>query len=499
MSQPATNARENPVPLCVDLDGTLIKTDLLWESLLRLLKRNPLFLLAVPFWWMRGRAFLKRQLAARVELDPATLPYNEAFLEFLREEKRQGRTLILATASDREPAARVAGHVGLFNEVLGSDGQANLRAQAKARVLAERFGERGFDYAGNSSADLPVWARAREAIVVNASDGLAKRAAQRAKVGRVFKPLQMPRERPGPVSAPASMGQEPDYFCAAAHVAPAWRTAAADGRPLGGCRLQFVRVRRVRVERPAGPGRGPAPPGKEKPSVCRRRSAAAGRAGDLSTPFSRERAGVAQAETGFAGILAVYFAATTSYSWRLKQVAILDVFVLAGLYSIRLVAGQFATGIVLSNWLLVFSMFIFLSLALARTVSGIANTPPGKQDRRQRPRLHRQRPGTRCHARAGQRIRRRTRPRALREQRPGENSVQRIRPGCCWSACFCSTGSAASGSSRTAARCRTTLWSFRAAQLGQLCRGRLDAGRALAGHVTREFGKTAPHPPWLRT
>jgi apolipoprotein N-acyltransferase len=184
-TSPATS-REDQIPLCVDLDGTLIRTDLLWESLARLLRRNPFQLLPVLFWWMRGRAFLKRQLVRRVTIDPAALPYHEPFLAFLREQKATGRKLILVTASDRDMALPVANHVGLFDEVLGSDGKTNLRGANKLKVLVEKFGERGFDYAGNSSADLAVWRGAREAIVVNASAAVLKRAAECAKSGPTF-------------------------------------------------------------------------------------------------------------------------------------------------------------------------------------------------------------------------------------------------------------------------------------------------------------------------
>jgi apolipoprotein N-acyltransferase len=177
----------NPPPLVADLDGTLIKTDLLWESLARLLRRNPFQLFPVLFWWAtRGRAFLKKKLAARVAIDPATLPFNGPFLAFLREQKRAGRKLVLATASDRAMAMPVANHVGLFDEVLGSDGRTNLRGANKLKALTEKFGERGFDYAGNSTADLAVWRGAREAIVVNASRALVKQAAQCAKLGPTF-------------------------------------------------------------------------------------------------------------------------------------------------------------------------------------------------------------------------------------------------------------------------------------------------------------------------
>lgn len=184
-TSPATS-REDQIPLCVDLDGTLIKTDLLWESLARLLRRNPFQLLSVLFWWTRGRAFLKRQLVRRVTIDPAVLPYHEPFLAFLREQKAAGRKLVLVTASDREMALPVAHYVGLFDEVLGSDGKTNLRGANKLKVLIAKFGERGFDYAGNSSADLAVWRGAREAIVVNASAAVLKRAAERTRLGPTF-------------------------------------------------------------------------------------------------------------------------------------------------------------------------------------------------------------------------------------------------------------------------------------------------------------------------
>jgi apolipoprotein N-acyltransferase len=174
------------IPLVVDLDGTLIKTDLLWEYLARLLRRNPFQIFQILFWWTRGRAFLKRQLARRVKIDPVTLPYHEKFLNFLREQKKAGRKLVLATASDLQMALPVADYVELFDEVLGSDGKTNLRGANKLKLLVEKFGEGGFDYAGNSSADFAVWRGAREAVVVNASQAVLKEAAQCAKPGATF-------------------------------------------------------------------------------------------------------------------------------------------------------------------------------------------------------------------------------------------------------------------------------------------------------------------------
>jgi phosphoserine phosphatase len=186
------------VPLCVDLDGTLLNTDMLWESLKDVARRKPWLVFAFPVWLLRGgRARLKEALAARARVEVAALPVHHGFLEFLRREKARGRRLILATASDAVIAERVAAFFGLFDEVLASDGRRNLRGDQKAAVLAGRFGERGFDYAGNSPVDLRVWARARGAVVVNGSPELAERA------GRVCAVLaQFPEEPGNPCRAP---------------------------------------------------------------------------------------------------------------------------------------------------------------------------------------------------------------------------------------------------------------------------------------------------------
>ena len=180
-------AETKNVPLAVDLDGTLIRTDLLWESLARLIRRNPFAIFPVLYWWMiQGRARLKQKLGVRVRIDPATLPYNETFLEWLRAEKKSGRQLVLATASDLKMAQPVADYVGLFDEVLASDGKSNLRGGNKVRALTKKFGERGFDYAGNASADFDVWRGSREAVVVNASPAVLREAANCTKLGPTF-------------------------------------------------------------------------------------------------------------------------------------------------------------------------------------------------------------------------------------------------------------------------------------------------------------------------
>ena len=154
---------DQPV-LVVDLDGTLIHTDMLHESALKLFRDRPLDTLRIPLWLSRGKAVLKEQLASRTHVDPKTLPYNTALLSWLKSQKSEGRRLVLCTASDRSIADGIARHVDLFDEVIASDGTLNLAGPQKAQALVARFGDRGFDYAGNSEADLatpgkPSWWR----------------------------------------------------------------------------------------------------------------------------------------------------------------------------------------------------------------------------------------------------------------------------------------------------------------------------------------------------
>jgi apolipoprotein N-acyltransferase len=174
------------VPLVVDLDGTLIRTDLMWESLASLLRRNPLALFLVLYWWSRGRARLKQELGRRVQVEVARLPFHQPFLDWLQQEKAAERRIVLATASDRLMVEPVVRHLGFFDEVLASDGKMNLRRDQKRQALVQRFGERGFDYAGNSPDDLTVWRSARTAIVVNAAPSVLRQAANCAELGPSF-------------------------------------------------------------------------------------------------------------------------------------------------------------------------------------------------------------------------------------------------------------------------------------------------------------------------
>jgi 4-hydroxybenzoate polyprenyltransferase len=365
MSSPIVTEPQPSVPLCVDLDGTLIKTDLLWESLVQLLKHQPLYSLCVPFWCLRGRAHLKAQLAARVRLDAAGLPYNEPLVEYLREQKSR-RPLVLVTASDASLAQAVANHLGFFSDVLASDGKTNLRGKNKGEKLVERFGGRGFDYAGNSTVDLPVWKQARQALVVNGTASLAARAGQCTALGRTFEPRAswwhgiVQALRPHHwvknliIFVPLLTSHRWGDLAAALNALVAFFVFSwcASGVYVLNDLLDLEADRHhpTKRQRPFAAGNLPLPLGLVLAPVLLITS------GLVAWKLSGS----------FAAVLAIYLILTTSYSWRLKQVPLVDVFCLAGLYTIRLIAGHEATEIVYSFWLLVFSMFIFLSLALVK-------------------------------------------------------------------------------------------------------------------------------------
>ena len=365
---PHQNDVQSPdqVPLAVDLDGTLIRTDMMWESLVRLLRKNPLAAICSFFVLFQGRAAFKQHVAARVKVDPANLPYHAELIAWLKVQKASGRKLVLATASDINMAKPIADHVGLFDDVMASDGKTNLRNAAKRDALTKRFGERGYDYAGNSSDDLGVWPGTREAVVVNAPESLSRRAAEVTKIGQTF--LKEPSHfksfaralRPHqwiknlilfiPVLT-AHRLQDKTTLLQASLAFVAFSLAASAVYLLNDLLdLDADRHHATKRNRPFASGDLPLQFGLVGAPLLL--LVALGISFCLSLKFAL--------------VTSLYFVISTSYSWKLKKIALLDVLFLAGLYTLRLVAGHVATGIPWSEWLLTFSMFIFLSLALMK-------------------------------------------------------------------------------------------------------------------------------------
>jgi 4-hydroxybenzoate polyprenyltransferase/phosphoserine phosphatase len=376
-SDVARDASGEP-PLVVDLDDCLIKTDLLVEAILTLIKRKPVTALRIPLWLMRGRAILKRELADHVSLEIGLLPWREELCEWLREEHRRGRRLVLASASDEKFTNEVAAHLGIFDTVIGSDGVVNLKGARKRDRLVQEFGEKGFDYVGNAKSDLAVWSSARSAIVVSRSRNLQASAARRTAVHRVIE--TRPSSRLPVVGAmrihhwlknvlvfiPLLAAQRINELdmVGAAVVAFCSFCLLASGVYIFNDLFDLKADRRH-------------PRKKYRPIP----------AGDL--PLLHAMAMVpllliaafvlaSRLPTQFLTVLGIYTILTLLYSLRLKQIVLFDVIVLATLYVIRIVAGAAAIDVSISRWLLGFSMFAFLSLALLKryteivTMRGIA-------------------------------------------------------------------------------------------------------------------------------
>jgi phosphoserine phosphatase len=183
---PESSTTDISVPLVVDMDGTLLRSDSLVELILELARRHPLKLFMLPFWALQSRAACKKKLTTYATLDVQTLPYNSQFLSFLRNERARGRKLILATGADEAVARAVAAHLGIFDDVIASDGTHNYSGEPKREELTRRYGANGYDYAGNSRVDLHVWRDAHGAVLVACSPIVAHRASDVARIEKIF-------------------------------------------------------------------------------------------------------------------------------------------------------------------------------------------------------------------------------------------------------------------------------------------------------------------------
>lgn len=353
-------------PLVVDLDGTLIYTDMLHESALRVLRDNPCDTLRIPFWLSKGKAALKQHLAKRTDFDPQSLPYNEELLDWLKQQKAGGRKLILCTASDTSIAVAIAEHLKIFDEVMASDGLINLAGNHKAEALEKRFGRDGFDYAGNSSSDLAVWQRARRAIIVNAPDNLVKRAGTYCEIAEVFpaRPLEIGVWRRVlrvhqwlknlllfvPIFAAHRLTNTDIWFSLALAFVSFSLCASSVYIANDLLDLESDRLHPRKRNRPFASGQVPAWMGLVFAPVLLLISMALG----------------IYVGGGFLSWLMFYFVLTCAYSWGLKRLMLVDCLTLAMLYTLRIVAGAAAADMELSFWLLAFSVFLFLSLAFVK-------------------------------------------------------------------------------------------------------------------------------------
>ncbi|WP_079434147.1 UbiA family prenyltransferase [Zoogloea sp. LCSB751] len=355
-------------PLVVDLDGTLTPTDTLVESVIQLVKRSPLHMLSLPLWLFAGRSAFKDAVACRTSLAPEHLPYREALLAFLRDEKAKGRKIILATAAHRDIADAVARHLGVFDEVLASDRTRNLKGLAKLDAIRDAVGEH-FVYAGDSSADLPIWASADAAVLVGVAPDVARSVKRDGRVEREFPNqerrladwlramrvhqwiknllLFVPLLTAFPVPSPEQLIAMTVAFLALSLTA----SATYIGNDL--LDLENDRGHLRKSKRPFASARLPITHGVGVALVLL--VAGLGLAVALSPAFL--------------AMLLLYLVTTSMYSWVLKRYVLLDVIVLSLLYTLRIFAGAIAVKVAVSPWLLAFSVFIFLSLALVKRCS----------------------------------------------------------------------------------------------------------------------------------
>ena len=353
-------------PLCVNLDGTLVNTDTLIEGILAILSSRLKFV-KVTQVMTTNRAAIKLRIAALANLAPELLPYNKKLIDFLRKEKQRGRSIVLATEADECLARRIADHLGIFDAVIASNGVHNLTGESKAAELVRRFGYKNFDYIGNSHSDLAVWREADGIITANASNAVAKRASALGKIAaqlddrgallptvlRAIRPHQWVKNLLVfvPLLASRSVTDWSGLF-GALYMFAAF-CAAASGIYLINDLMDLKADRlhpRKRVR--------PFASGALSPSL------------GLPLAGALIALGVALAsQCGAALLLLIYAAISLSYSFAFKSYPLLDVFILAALYTLRIVAGGVASHHLTSLWLLAFSGFTFLSLALVKRVS----------------------------------------------------------------------------------------------------------------------------------
>lgn len=362
-------------PLCVDLDGTLVKSDTLVDSLLLLLRSQPLAALQVPLWLLRGKAALKAEVSARVALDEQHLPYNRALLEYLTAQRAEGRQLYLATGADERLARRIADHVGLFEGVLASDGSVNRTGGRKLDRLRQAFGDQGYDYVGNAGSDVPLLQHAQAAMIANPAPALRARLRSR---GIAVRQIFRDRARPGKsflkairvhqwaknvlVFVPVLLAH---HF--GAHDLLEAAIAFASFSLCASATYIFNDLLDIEADRQH-------PRKRLRPFAAGDLSAAAGAA--IGAVFLGGSLAMAAAwlPREFLTWLLLYLAGTVTYSLYLKRVVLVDVLLLAGLYTVRLLAGGAATRVAITPWLAAFSLFLFLSLAIVKRFSELRNT-----------------------------------------------------------------------------------------------------------------------------
>jgi 4-hydroxybenzoate polyprenyltransferase len=372
------------LPLVVDVDGTLIKTDLLHETTLQFIAQNPMEIWRLPVWLAGGKQRLKCELAQRVHLETDTLPLREETLARIRDAQRDGREVYLASASEQGMVARIAEHIGGIAGVFGTDLSANAAGAKKAERLNTAFGRAGYDYIGDRPVDFAVWRDSRRAIAVSHGSAFTRRLRRTFPDAEV---LAEPRTNPlGIVKAmrPHQWAKNALVFLSmiAGH--------HLDVASLGATTLAFACFCLAASSAYIVNDLLDLPADREHPRKCRRPFAS----GSVPIPvgvaasvalMALAMAGAALLPLRFDAILFGYVALTLAYSLYLKRKLLVDVIVLGGLYTMRVLGGIAATATIYSPWLLMFCLFLFLCLAIVKRCSELVarresgkSPPPGR-------------------------------------------------------------------------------------------------------------------------
>lgn len=360
--------------LCVDLDGTLIRTDSLQESFLLFLRAKPQLLFHCLFWLCKGKGYLKYRLASIAKPNPELLPYRESVLQLLRTEQQKGRHICLATGADSSIALSVANYLGLFQTVLASSEQNNLTGTRKLAALRDRFGSAPLAYMGDSREDRSIWADCQTAIPVGP-------AASRAKILRLqgLNVQELEDESSWSVFLRGLLKlMRPHHWVKnlLVFVPVVLAHRVFDWEILGAASLAFVCLSLIASALYVANDLLDIEADRVHPRK-RSRPLAAGQLLPLQAIF------LGVVLLGLAGVLllplpplavgllAGYGLTSLLYSLFLKPFLFMDVIALAGLFTLRILIGGAATGIVISEWTLAFSLFVFLSLALGKRLSEI--------------------------------------------------------------------------------------------------------------------------------
>ena len=370
---------KDEVPLCVDLDGTLILSDVLWESIVKVWSKPSAGLRAA--WALRnGKAAMKSVLAEEITVDPSALPYREDLLAYLRLQQEEGRRLVLVTATHISIAQRVADFLGIFSDVMATDEQINLGGERKRHALVAAFGEKGFDYIGDHPKDVAIFSSARLSLLADPSDRLKQKAGKVGKVDKVFEHKRrwikvIPRALRVHQWAKNALLGVPMITAHMVLDVHAWINlvlAFVSFSLLASATYIVNDLHDLAVDRkhphkryrPLASGDLPIPAGIGLSIILSIVSFW------LTLTFLPRM---------FTVFLVIYTILTLAYSFDLKRRLIVDALTLAILYTIRIIAGAIAINVVLSEWLLMFSLFFFVSLALMKRAIELDEVLDGKK------------------------------------------------------------------------------------------------------------------------